>query len=102
GKGRRALAAELRLKGVEESVAVAALAQVDDASEEQRARELVHKRVRTMVVSEADGKPAVATIRKLAGMLARRGYSQEMAFRVVREELAALGADVEEHLPADQ
>ena len=102
GKGRRALAGELRLKGVEESVAAAALAQVDDGSEEQRARELVHKRVRTMVVSEADGKPAVATIRKLAGMLARRGYSQEMAFRVVREELADLGADVEEHFPTDQ
>lgn len=97
GKGRRALAAELRLKGVEDAVAAQALSQVDDASEEQRARELVRKRARTMVLS-SEGSASVATIRKLAGMLARRGYPQQLAFRVVREELADLGADVEEQL----
>lgn len=94
GKGRRALAAELRLKGVEESVAAAALAQVDDASEERRARELVRKRLRTLPTPPAEEGPQAATVRKLAAMLARRGYGQELAFRVVRDELVAAEVDV--------
>ena len=39
-------------------------------------------------------------VRRLVGMLARRGYAQGMAFDVVRQELAALGADTGD-LPAD-
>lgn len=95
GKGRRALAAELRLKGVEDSIAAAALEQVDASSEEQRARALVRKRLRCLPTSGSAGD-ATASVRKLAALLARRGYSQELAFRVVREELAAAGVDVEE------
>ncbi len=95
GRGRRALAAELRLKGVAEPAASAALAQVDDASEEERARELVRKRLRSMVTA-VPGPDVPATVRKLLAMLARRGYPQEMALRVVREELAVRGADGEE------
>lgn len=98
GKGRRALAAELRAKGVERSIAVAALEQVDDASEERRAHELVGKRLRTMAMSGAGDRSPDANLRKLAAMLARRGYPQEVAWRVIREELAALDADVQEQL----
>ena len=94
GKGRRALAAELRLKGVDDSVAAAALSQVDDASEEGRARQLVLKRLRTMP-SGAVALGAAATMRKLVAMLARRGYPQEMAVRVVRAELAERSGGVE-------
>jgi len=97
GKGRRALAAELRLKGVAEPIASAALAQVDDASEEGRGRELVRKRLRSMV-GAVPGPDVPATVRKLVAMLARRGYPPEMALRVVREELAVRGDDTEESI----
>ncbi|MPZ83434.1 MAG: regulatory protein RecX [Actinophytocola sp.] len=88
GIGRRALATELRRKGVDDAVAAEAVATVDAEAEEERARQLVRKRIRTM----ADSDDA-ARIRKLVGMLARRDYSEGLAFRVVRDELRAAGED---------
>ena len=82
GLARRALARELRRKGVGEEHAEDALAQVDSADEEARARELVRKKLRTM-----HGLEAVVQTRRLAGMLARKGYSSSMSYRVIREEL---------------
>jgi regulatory protein len=38
------------------------------------------------------GQPAQARIRKLAGMLARKGYPPGLAFRVIREAMEAEGA----------
>lgn len=90
GLGRRALAAELRHKGVNDDVAAAAVSTVDSQAEEERAGELVRKRLRSMHnVDEA------ARVRKLVGMLARRGYSQGLAFQVVREELRAAGQETD-------
>ncbi|HEY0452939.1 regulatory protein RecX [Actinophytocola sp.] len=88
GLGRRALATELRRKGVEESVAAEAVSTVDAEAEEERARQLVRKRIRTMTDPDQ-----TARIRKLVGMLARRGYSEGLSFRVVRDELRAVGED---------
>ncbi|MGQ0577185.1 MAG: regulatory protein RecX [Pseudonocardia sp.] len=94
GLGRRALAVELRRKGVADEVAGEALAAVDDASEEQRARELVDRRLRSLR-ADTDEQRAVAG-RKLVGMLARKGYGGGVAYRVVREALAAHGAELDE------
>lgn len=80
GLARRALRQELRRKGVDDETAAAALDEVDPHAEEERARELVEKRLRTMHGLE----PHVQT-RRLAGMLARKGYDGEVAMRVVRE-----------------
>ena len=90
GMGRRALSVELRRKGVSDEVAAEAVAAVDDESEEQRARELVRKRLRTL-----GGVDEQARIRRLVGVLARKGYPQGLAFRVVREELRAAGDDTD-------
>jgi regulatory protein len=90
GMGRRALATELRRKGVADDVAAEAVATVDADAEEERARELVRKRLRSLT-----GADETARIRKLVGMLARRGYSQGLAFRVVRDELHAAGEESE-------
>jgi len=86
GKGlaRRALAQELRRKGVEDGVAREALDDVDPDDEEQAARTLVRKKLRTL----SNVAPEVAT-RRLVGMLARKGYPPGMAFAIVREELSA-------------
>jgi|SRR2546430_2472747 len=88
GLGRHALAAELRRKGVDASVTAEAVATVDYAAEEERARQLVRKKLRTM--GNADNQ---AKVRRLVGMLARKGYTQGMSFRVVRDELNTAGED---------
>ncbi|MGB7819669.1 MAG: regulatory protein RecX [Ornithinibacter sp.] len=80
GLARRALAQELRRKGVDDETAEAALDAVDPAAEEDRARELVAKRLRSM-----SGLDPVVQTRRLAGMLARKGYGSEVAMRVVRD-----------------
>ncbi len=91
GLGRRALVQELRRKGVADEVAAEALAAVDDEAEQERARELVRKKLRTM-----SGVDEQAKLRRLVAALARKGYAEGMAYRVVRDELKA---DVEDYLP---
>lgn len=90
GLARRALAQTLRQKGVSDEVAEAALDDVDPADEEERARVLVEKRLRRL-----HGLDATVQTRRLAGMLARKGYPAGTAFRVVREALAAEGEEAE-------
>lgn len=86
GKGlaRRALAQELRRKGIDDEVAHDALDEVDPEAEEKAARSLVRRRLRTL--RQVDRATAV---RRLSGMLARKGYGGEVVWRVVREELDA-------------
>lgn len=84
GKGKRALAAELRTKGVDNDVVAAALADIDAGAERERAEQLVSDKLRRERVTDDDTKLA----RRLVGMLARRGYNQTMAFDVVKVALA--------------
>ena len=84
GKGKRALAAELRTKGVDNEVITAALADIDAGAERERAEQLVDDKLRRERLADDDAKLA----RRLVGMLARRGYSQTMAFDVVKVALA--------------
>jgi regulatory protein len=88
GLAGRALGQELRRKGVEDDVVRAAVEGLDPAQEEATARALVERRLRS-----TRGLPTDARVRRLAGMLARKGYSGGLAFRVVKEALAAEGAD---------
>ncbi|MFT4083392.1 MAG: regulatory protein RecX [Nocardioides sp.] len=92
GKGlaRRVLAQELRRKGVDDEAARAALDEIDPAEEERAARALVRKKLRGMTRLDA-----ITKARRLAGMLARKGYPSGLAFAVVREELRLTdGADL--------
>lgn len=84
GKGKRALAAELRTKGVDADVIAAALDGIDAAAERERAEQLVEQKLRRETLAD-DAK----VMRRLVGMLARRGYSQSMAVSVVSDGLAA-------------
>jgi regulatory protein len=93
GKGRRALAQELRQKGIGPAEAEAALAGVSADEERGRAVELVRRKLRSVNTDDlADKAQWEKMIRRLAGMLARRGYGQAMAFDVVKTELQAAGA----------
>lgn len=87
GLGRRALAHELRQRGVDDELIGAALTGLDPDTEAASARALVTARLpSTRRLDRA------ARIRRLVGMLARKGYSQGLALRVVRDVLAAEGA----------
>jgi regulatory protein len=90
GLGRRALKSQLLRDGVEGEIAQEAVDMIDAEAEETRARELVRKRLRAMARVADD-----VAIRRLVGMLARKGYPQELAYRVVREELAEAGRETE-------
>ncbi|MCU7822600.1 recombination regulator RecX [Kitasatospora sp. DSM 101779] len=82
GLARRALAQELRTRGVSGDLVEEALARVDSDDEAEAARALVDRRLRT-----TRGLEPQARTRRLVAMLARRGYSEGLAFRVVREAL---------------
>jgi regulatory protein len=88
GLARSALVAELKRKGVDGEIAARAAGEIDPETEEQRARELVRKRLRSMT-----GLDEQAATRRLLGTLARKGYPQGLAYTVVREELKNAGAD---------
>ena len=92
GKGlaRRALTQELRRKGVSDEAVAEAVDGLDPELELATARALVDRRLRTTA-----GLPTPARVRRLAGMLARKGYPAGTAFRVVKEALAAEGEPVE-------
>ncbi|MGW1562722.1 recombination regulator RecX [Streptomyces sp. NPDC002144] len=90
GLARRALAQELRTKGVDSTLIDAAVAQLDSEQEEETARELVARKLRSTRGLDRDKR-----LRRLAGMLARKGYPEGMALRVVRRALEEEGEDAE-------
>ncbi|MEU1577296.1 recombination regulator RecX [Streptomyces collinus] len=90
GLARRALARELRTKGVDSALIDEAVSQLDSEQEEATARELVDRKLRSTRGLDRDKR-----LRRLAGMLARKGYSEGMALRVVRQALEEEGEDTE-------
>lgn len=90
GLARRALAQELRTKGVDSTLIDAAVSQLDSEQEETTARELVARKLRSTRGLDRDKR-----LRRLAGMLARKGYPEGPALRVVRQALEEEGEDTE-------
>ena len=91
---RAALRRELAERGVRGEEAENALAQRTDEQEREDAAELVRKKLRPgMDLSDRAEKDKVT--RRLLGMLARLGYSSSVSMSVIREELAAYGAEDE-------
>jgi regulatory protein len=87
GLGGRALSAELKQRGVAADEIRAAIdEQLSPEAEAAAARALVDRRL-----SATRGLPAEQRIRRLAGLLARKGYPAGVAFRVIREALEAEG-----------
>ncbi|MEY9863419.1 regulatory protein [Catenulispora sp. GAS73] len=90
GLAKRALGYELRKRGIDDETAAEALSTLDEDQEAVTARRLVDSRLRATRGLD----PQVRT-RRLVGMLARKGYSGSIAFRVVKEALAEEGLDVD-------
>ena len=94
GLGRRAIAAELHRKGVAKEIADEALTEIDAESEQARARELVDRKLRSARIGTKEER--ATTARRMVGMLARKGYGGGIAYSVVREAIAARGAEEDE------
>lgn len=94
GLSRRALGVELRRKGIDDDTAAVALEDVDDADEEQTARAIVRRRLRSTA-----GLETPVRVRRVCGALGRKGYPGGLVARLVREELAAEGVDDADGLP---
>jgi regulatory protein len=87
GLAGRALSAELRQRGVAADEIRAAIdEQLSPDAEAGAARRLVDRRM-----AGTRGLPAEQRTRRLAGMLARKGYPPGLAYRVIREALEAEG-----------
>lgn len=84
GLARRALAHELRTKGVDPDTAREALGAVDDDDEREAARKLVRRKLASL-----GRQDRVVAQRRLVGMLGRKGYSAGLAVAVVQGELGA-------------
>lgn len=87
GLARRALAAELRQKGIDSETVGLALDELDPETEVATARALVERKLRT-----ERGGATEALLRRLVGMLARKGYPPGLAVRVTRDVLAEWSA----------
>lgn len=100
GLAGRALSAELKQRGVAaEEIRAAIDEQLGPDAEVSAARHLVERKLGT-----TRGLPPEQRTRRLAGMLARKGYPAGLAFRVIREALEAEGdlAFPEDEPPFDE
>ena len=96
GLARRALSVELRRRGVDQTTVAEALTEIDSDTEEATARTLIRRRL-----PATRGLEPTARLRRLAGLLARKGYPPGLAYRVVREELAAEDPAAADDLPEE-
>jgi regulatory protein len=95
-----ALRRELAEKGIDTDTAAVALEQLSDEDEESAARELVQRKLRGVTGFE-DRAERDKTTRRLASMLARKGYQPSQAFRIVGEVLDEAVAGPDAGPPAD-
>lgn len=85
GLARRALQHELRAKGVDDEIARGVLDTIEPDDEREIARGLVEKKLRSM-----HGLDRQVQVRRLSGLLARKGYGAEVSRQVITEALDAL------------
>jgi regulatory protein len=100
GLAGRALSAELKQRGVAPDEIRAAIdEQLPPDAEATAARRLVDRKL-----NSTRGLPAEQRTRRLAGLLARKGYPAGLSFRVIREALEAEGdlAFPEDEPPFDE
>jgi regulatory protein len=88
GLARKALAAELRQRGVADGEVRSAVGLLGPQDELAAAQQLVARRV-----AAGRGRPMPVRARQLMGMLARKGYPAGLAAQVVREALEQDQAD---------
>ena len=92
GLGKNALRQQLRAKGISDDMALEAISQISDDQEFQAAFALACKKIRSLQRDDAKTQ-----LRKIVGVLARKGYSSNLAFRVAKEVIK----DLPDGLPSE-
>ncbi len=92
GLGKNALRQQLRAKGISDDMALEAISQISDDQEFQAAFALACKKIRSLQRDDAKTQ-----LRKIVGVLARKGYSSNLAFRVAKEVIS----DLPDGLPSE-
>ncbi|MEW1981738.1 regulatory protein RecX [Citricoccus sp. NPDC079358] len=94
GLARGALRRELQQKGVSGEAAEQALETISEDAEREAAVELVQRKIRGRQLPHGDSAEDRAerdkTVRRLAAMLARKGYPPGMALGIVKDVLGGL------------
>ncbi len=78
--GKKALKQQLRSKGVSEEIANQAVSQISEDEEFSAALALALKKIRSIQNDDPQTQ-----IRKIVGLLARKGYSSSLSFQVAKE-----------------
>ncbi|MDO5029230.1 MAG: regulatory protein RecX [Corynebacterium sp.] len=87
GKSKMVLDRELRDKGIGSSQRAAALEQITHNDEKVVARKLAAKKAATIKTVAADYNAKQKDLRRVVGVLARRGFPAELSMEIAREEL---------------
>lgn len=95
GKSARALNQELIAKGVSESTRLEALEQVTEEDEESTARGLAIKKARSVKEIPADRAERDKALRRIVGVLARRGFNGGLSLQIARSALDDRIAELE-------
>lgn len=82
GRGRARIRQELQVKGVDREIADEALAAISPEEELEAARAVARKKARSLA-----GLEAHVARRRLAGVLARRGFTTSVVSQVLAEEI---------------
>ena len=88
GLAPRVLAQELRQRGIDAAIIDEELAGITPEDDRELARALVRKKLSSVARFDRDTQ-----IRRLTGMLLRKGFNSGLAFEIVREELGTTDSD---------
>lgn len=89
GKSRMVLDRELMEKGIHAHLREEALEQVSDADESAIARSLAEKKARTIKTVPADRAARDKDLRRVVGVLARRGFNQGLSMSIAIDAIDA-------------
>jgi regulatory protein len=98
-RGRRALALELRQKGIDDHTIESALEGIDD---EALAYEAGQKKARKLALSLSKGQDWTEFRKKMSEFLARRGFSYSVIAPIVKRLWNEAHAEGEEHIIDDE
>lgn len=87
GKSRTVLDRELKDKGIAQSIRSSALEQITAESEEDIARGLAEKKARTIKAKPVGRADYDKALRRVVGVLARRGFNQSMSLHIAKKAL---------------
>ncbi|MBC6747446.1 RecX family transcriptional regulator [Corynebacterium sp. LK19] len=96
GKSKMVLNRELQEKGIDASLRADALEQITHNAEEEVARKLAAKKAATIKTVAPDFNTKQKDLRKVVGVLARRGFPSELSMSIARDQLEERYRELEE------